>query len=420
MNGRPGVSYIDLPGNMITEQVETSRISFPSRCPDPPRPLAELEQIKTAIELLKQGKSPLVIVGKGSASARAERPAQEFITLTGFPFLPTPMGKGVIPDDHQQCVAAARSTALKKADVILLLGARLNWILHFGLPPRFRSDVKLIQVDIQAEELGNNVQASVALQGDLLSVSQQLCDEWRQSLLKSECLDSWWSELKKKVIANKQYSKELSDLNTKPMSYYQVFGKIQQYLDRDSYVISEGANTMDIGRTMLQNMLPRRRLDAGTCGTMGVGLGFAIAAAMYTRDHYPQPKIFCIEGDSAFGFSGMEYETACRYKLPIIFVIINNNGVFSGVDEETWRENIQSDPSLKAPPTSLLPNSHYEKLASAFGGNGYFATTQAELSAALKDIFSYQRSQPVIINVMIDTTSQRKSQEFFWMTKSNL
>ncbi|XP_062519721.1 2-hydroxyacyl-CoA lyase 1-like isoform X1 [Corticium candelabrum] len=392
LSGRPGVCYVDLPGDMITAQTETADLSIPSRYPGPPRPLAEPERIQEAVRLMRRAKCPLVVIGKGAASARAEHPIQTLMHLTGFPFLPSPMGKGVIADDHQQCVAAARSTALSQSDVILLLGARLNWMLHFGLPPRFRADVKLIQVDIHGEELGNNVQAAVGLQGDLQSVSKQLCNEWVKSgednRVKTEYLDLWWTKLKTKSEANRQKSKELSDLTTIPMNYYQVFGKIKQYVDRNTYIISEGANTMDIGRTMLENSLPRHRLDAGTFGTMGVGIGFAIAAAMYVREGGEKAngrRVVCIEGDSAFGFSGMEYETACR-----------------------------------APPTALLPDARYDKLASVFGGHGYFVTTPSELSTTLQQVFSHPTSQPVIINVIIDPTSDRKTQEFFWLTKSSL
>ncbi|PKU33275.1 2-hydroxyacyl- lyase 1 isoform x3 [Limosa lapponica baueri] len=194
--------------------------------------------------------------------------------------------------------------ALQHADVIILLGARLNWILHFGLPPRFRQDVKVIQIDICAEELGNNVRPAAILSGDINAVTKQ----------------------------------GLALQKSLPMNYYTVFHHIRELIPKDCILVSEGANTMDIGRTMLPNYYPRQRLDAGTFGTMGVGLGFAIAAAMVAKDQTPKKRVICIEGDSAFGFSGMEVETICRHNLPILIIVVNNNGIYTGLDADTWKE----------------------------------------------------------------------------------
>lgn len=162
------------------------------------------------------------------------------------------------------------------------------------------------------------------------------------------------------------------------------------------------------------------RLDAGTFGTMGVGLGFAIAAAMVARDRTPGRRVVCIEGDSAFGFSGMELETICRYNLPILIIVVNNNGIYTGLDANSWEEMLKfGDPATCVPPVSLLPNAHYEKIMSAFGGKGYFVKTPEELQNALKASVS-DKQTPSLINVMIDPQSERKKQEFPWLTRSNL
>uniref|UniRef100_A0A0B7A2N1 2-hydroxyacyl-CoA lyase n=1 Tax=Arion vulgaris TaxID=1028688 RepID=A0A0B7A2N1_9EUPU len=177
---------------------------------------------------------------------------------------------------------------------------------------------------------------------------------------------------------------------------------------------------MDIGRTMLLNQLPRHRLDAGTFGTMGVGLGFALAAAVYCRDYHPNKRVVCVQGDSAFGFSGMEIETIARYRLPVIIIIFNNNGIGFGIQDEMWEMAEKSgDLLLTIPPTSLQPNTRYDKLMEAFGGKGYFAHTSEELRASLEDALKHTKV-PSIINVMIDPGARRKTQEFFWLTKSNL
>ncbi|XP_054847209.1 2-hydroxyacyl-CoA lyase 1 [Eublepharis macularius] len=418
--GRPGACYIDIPGDFVNLQVNKSSVRYVGCCPAPPISMAEESAVSEAASFITRSRKPLLIIGKGAAYARAENSIRKLVDQCGLPFLPTPMGKGVVPDDHPYCVAAARSRALQSADVIILLGARLNWILHFGLPPRFQPDVKIIQVDICAEELGNNVRPAAALLGDIKAVTEQLLEHLNRKLWKYPSGTEWWAELQAKMKSNEETSKALSLRRHLPMNYYTVFRHIRELLPKDCILVSEGANTMDIGRTMLPNYHPRCRLDAGTFGTMGVGLGFAIAAAMVSKDHNPERQVVCIEGDSAFGFSGMEVETICRYNLPIVIIIVNNNGIYGGLDADTWKEILEhGEPATCAPPVSLLPNAHYEQIVSAFGGKGYFVQTPEELQAALKTSL-VEKPVPSLINVMIDPQSDRKEQEFHWLTRSNL
>ncbi|XP_069816533.1 2-hydroxyacyl-CoA lyase 1 [Dendropsophus ebraccatus] len=420
MYGRPGACYIDIPGDFVNKMIDRRAIRFPDCCLPRPISLADTSEIMKAVAELKNAKNPLIIVGKGAAFSRAEDSIRRLVDECGLPFLPTPMGKGVVPDNHPLCVAAARSSALLNADVILLLGARLNWMLHFGLPPRFRPDVKIIQVDICAEELGNNVKPVASLLGDVNAVTQQLLEQLRRMSWKYPTNTEWWNVLRKKIKANEENSKQLASGRSVPMNYYTVFRYVTDALPNDCIIVSEGANTMDIGRTVLQNLHPRHRLDAGTFGTMGVGLGFAIAAAMVVKDEAPEKRVVCVEGDSAFGFSGMEVETMCRYNLPIVIIVVNNNGIYSGFDEDSWANMLQAgDPASIAPPVSLKPNARYEQVMMAFGGKGYFVNTPEELQQALNSSFS-DKNVPSLINVMIDPQSDRKTQEFPWLTRSNL
>nr|DBA24963.1 TPA: hypothetical protein GDO54_012548 [Pyxicephalus adspersus] len=420
MYGRPGACYVDIPGDFVNKMVDRSLVRYTTCCLPRPISLADPLEVQKAVAALKNAQNPLVIVGKGAAFSRAENIIQRLVNECGLPFLATPMGKGVVPDNHPFNVAAARSNALLHADVILLLGARLNWILHFGLPPRFRPGVKIIQVDICPEELGNNVKPVASLLGDINAVTQQLLDELLKSSWKYPTSTGWWKSLSTKIQANEENSKVLASQTTLPMNYYTVFHHVKQALPNDCIIVSEGANTMDIGRTMLQNNYPRHRLDAGTFGTMGVGLGFAIAAAMVVKDGSPEKRVVCVEGDSAFGFSGMEVETICRHNLPIIIIVVNNNGIYNGLDEGTWNDMLKAgDTALVTPPVSLMPNARYEQVMTAFGGKGYFVQTPEELQQALKSSLSEKRL-PSLINVMIDPQSDRKKQEFHWLTRSNL
>ncbi|XP_032414954.1 2-hydroxyacyl-CoA lyase 1 isoform X1 [Xiphophorus hellerii] len=418
--GRSGAVYVDIAGDMVNAKIERDKVREVSCCPPPPVSLASSVAVEEALSVLKAAKTPLVIIGKGAAYSRAEAVLREFVEESGLPFLPTPMGKGVLPDDHPSCVAAARSRALLQADVVLLLGARLNWMLHFGLPPRFNPHVKIIQVDLCAEEMGNNVKAHVALLGDVGAVVCQLLTCVRKDGWKYPSKTEWWSALSEKVAANAKISKALALKETLPMNYYTVFHHISQLLPRDCIIVSEGANTMDIGRTMLNNYLPRHRLDAGTFGTMGVGLGFAIAAAAVETTRIKPQRVVCVEGDSAFGFSGMEVETMCRYNLPVIIIVVNNNGIYSGVDADTWKEMAKmGDLTSVAPPVSLLPDARYDEVMTAFGGRGFLVRTAEELRDALQlSLTDWER--PSLLNVLIDPSSDRKQQEFPWLTRSNL
>lgn len=274
--GRAGCSYLDLPGNLL--QAKTLESNIPSQYVHPSAPIAcpNDDVVNKAANLLATAKRPLIILGKGAAYARAEGPIRKIIEAFNIPFLATPMGKGIVPDTAKQCVGSARSLALQKADVILLLGARLNWMLHFGRTPRFNPNVKVIQVDICPEELHNSVLSSVAVHSDIVPFTEMLFGNLIKRRLFFRESNPWWIELAAKCELNRKNTLVMSKDISTPLNYYAVFHHLQELIPKDSIIVSEGANTMDIGRTMLNNILPRHRLDAGTFGTMGVSSNFLV------------------------------------------------------------------------------------------------------------------------------------------------
>ncbi len=403
--GRPGPAYLDAPDDILLAEVPISEVKETQVVPDPPRPGVPDRDIQAALSALKSAERPLVIVGKGMAWARAENEVLEFVEKTQLPFLPTPMGKGVIDDDHPLAVSPARTLALREADVVLLLGARLNWILHFGKPPRWAEDVRIVQVDIAAEEIGTNVPTEVALVGDGAAVLAQLNEAVDEDGWQYASETTWRSQLASKVEENVEVSAQLMADESTPMNYYRPLQAIRDTLPEDTIIVSEGAGTMDIGRTVLPNRGARTRLDAGTYGTMGVGLGFAIGAAIAQ----PGKRIVTLEGDAAFGFSGMEYETMVRYNLPITTIILNNNGIGGGpsvLDEDR-------DP----PPGAYHPDARYERIADMFGGRSYYVTEPDELEPALREANSGEG--PTIVHIRIDPRAGRKPQQFGWHTPTN-
>ena len=402
INGRPGPVYLDLPGDVIDAKVDESEVQWEQRVPDPARPMVSAENVEAAIEALKTASNPLVIVGKGMAWSRAEQEVREFVDKTGLPWLSTPMGAGVVPADAPNNAAAARTHVLRNADLVVLLGARLNWILHFGLPPRFKEGVRIIQLDIEPEEIGTNVPTEVALVGDGRAVMGQVnsyLDEnpWRFED-NSEWVASINAELERKAVDQNEWMAS----DEAPMNYYRPLKEINDRMPRDAVFVTEGENTMAIARQVIQSYEPRSRLDAGTWGTMGVGPGFALAAQAVN----PGKRVIALEGDAAFGFGPMEVETALRNKLPITWIIFNNNGIGGGPDEL---------PEGPPPTNAMTPRIHYEQMAEMCGGKGYYCVSPEEFGAALDDSFAQEGS--TVINVEISTGAQRRKQQFAWLQR---
>ncbi len=292
--------------------------------PDPAQ-LAAPEAVDRAFELLAQAQRPLIILGKGAAYAQADNAIQKFVEATGIPYLPMSMAKGLLPDTHPQSVAAARSLALARADVVMLVGARLNWLLGHGASPPWSADTKFVQIDVAASEFDSNRPIAAPLAGDIGSVMSALLGRLDAHPIVAPT--AWTGELAERRAHNDAAMRERLAEDPHPMRFHNALRAVRDVLQQHPgvYLVNEGANALDIARNVIDMQLPRHRLDSGTWGVMGIGMGYAIAAAVETG----QPVV-AIEGDSAFGFSGMEFETICRYRLPITVVILNNGGVYRG------------------------------------------------------------------------------------------
>ncbi|OJD13618.1 hypothetical protein AJ78_05940 [Emergomyces pasteurianus Ep9510] len=430
--GRPGPTFIDLPADLIQGKTAVGFTLPPPEhtlVPSPPKPSGDPAVVLKVAQLLKSARAPLVVVGKGSAYARAESSIREFVETTGIPFLPTPMGKGMIPDSHPLNTSSARSAALKHADVVLLLGARLNWILHFGETPRWSRSVKLIQVDINAQEIGNNAgDAALGIVGDISLVIHQILSSlsgWQYKPASPTSPDSYPSLLAASATKNENVSQQKALLPTKPsafLTFQRAYHIIKTSLNSLSppeqgniVYVSEGANTMDISRSSFPLEHPRQRLDAGTYATMGVGLGYIVAAhAAYnistpgSNDTQKPKKIVALEGDSAFGFSAMEVETLARHRIPALIFVMNNSGIYHGdtKTEDEWKilqdatvEEANAKNGLRS--TSLLYETRYEHLAAMCGGRGYFVRTEEELEKATREGF-LEDERVTIVNVIVE------------------
>jgi oxalyl-CoA decarboxylase len=397
ISGRPGGVYLDIPaavlGSIMDKETGDKTLS---RLVDPaPRQLPAPEAVDRAIELLSGAERPLVMLGKGAAYAQVDDQIREFIESTGIPYVPMSMAKGLLPDNHPQSAATARSLALKKADVVMLVGARLNWLLNHGEAPQWNPDAKFIQVDIEPKEMDSNQPIAAPLVGDIGSVLEALAERTKPGQISAPA--AWKEELAARSAQNVAKMAERLKADPQPMQFMGALKAVRDVVREhpETYIVNEGANALDIARNVIDMHVPRHRLDSGTWGVMGIGMGYAIAAAVESGG----APVIAVEGDSAFGFSGMELETICRYNLPIITVILNNGGVYKGDD---------INPLDDAPsPTTLMLNARHDQMIEAFGGKGYRATTPAEVSAALKE--ALDSGGPALIDCVIDPSAGTES-----------
>jgi len=399
VSGRPGGVYLDLPAKLFG-QVMDAQAGARSlvKVVDPaPKQYPAPASVKRALEVLKDAKKPLIIMGKGAAYAQVDDTIKAFVEKTGIPYLPMSMAKGLLPDSHPQSASAARSMALKESDVVVMLGARLNWLLSHGKGKSWGEpgSKRFIQVDIDPREMDSNVAIAAPVVGDMGSCLEALLEgmgeNWRPPA------DGWVSAIKQKCDTNIARMAQKLGADTSPMDYHSALGALKDIIEQrpETILVNEGANTLDFARSIINIYKPRKRLDVGTWGIMGIGMGAAIAATIETGH-----PVLAIEGDSAFGFSGFEIETICRYNLPVCVVVFNNNGIYRGTD-------INPTGDGDVAPTVFVKNVRYDKMMEACGGLGFNATSRDELTAAVNE--AMDSGKPSLINAVIDENAGTES-----------
>jgi oxalyl-CoA decarboxylase len=404
VSGRPGGVYLDLPAKLFaqTMDAEAGRQSLIKVVDAAPRQIPAPDAVNRALELLKSAKRPLILLGKGAAYAQADAILRELIEKTGIPYLPMSMAKGILPDTHPQSAAAARSFVLPEADVVLLIGARLNWLLSHGKGKTWGGKAHkdwggqvYIQIDISPTEMDSNVRIDAPVVGDIGSCVAALLAGIDATWRKPDA--AWLNAIAERKNKNLAKMAETLAKDPSPMNFHSALNVVRDIVkaNPDAMLVNEGANALDFTRSIVDMYKPRKRLDVGTWGIMGIGMGFAVAAAVETGQN-----VIAIEGDSAFGFSGMEVETICRYNLPVCVVVMNNNGVYRGTD-------VNPTGGSDVAPTVFVKGARYEMLMEAFGGVGVKATTPAELRAAME--VAIRTKKPTLINAIIDETAGTES-----------
>jgi len=386
LSGRPGGVYLDIPARLFSKTMSAADGAKSLFVPvDPaPRQLPGPDAVARAVELIKGASKPLILLGKGAAYAQCDDEIEALIEETGIPFTPMSMAKGLVSDTHPQCGAAARSMILKDSDVVILIGARLNWLLAHGKGKSWGGAKQFVQIDIQANEIDSNVPIAAPLVGDIGSCVAAL----RAGLSGMSKPVAWAGAVAEKAAANRTRLGDKLTAVTPVMNYFNSLGAIRDVLKDypDITLVNEGANALDNARMIIDQYLPRRRVDTGTWGVMGIGMGSCVAAAAETGK-----PVVAICGDSAFGFSGMEIETITRYKLPVTVIIMNNGGIYRG-DE--------SSPDHQVSCMLFNPDTRYDQLMIALGGAGVRVTTPDALAKALDA--AIKSGKPNLIDAIID------------------
>ena len=404
VSGRPGGVYLDLPAKLFSQSVDAQlgKQSLIKVVDPAPRQIPANDALQRALDLLKGAKRPLILLGKGAAYAQADADIRKLVEHSGIPYLPMSMAKGLLPDNHDQSAAAARSYVLAEADVVMLVGARLNWLLSHGKGKTWGGKnakawgaQKFIQIDISPQEADSNVAIDAPLVGDIGSCVSGLLAAMGSSWSKPPA--DWIAAIEERKNKNLAKMSETLAKDPVPMNFHSALNVVRDIVkaNPDAMLVNEGANALDFTRSIVDMYKPRKRLDVGTWGVMGIGMGFAVAAAVVSGE-----PVIAIEGDSAFGFSGMEVETICRYNLPVCVVVFNNNGVYRGTDV-----NPTGGPDVA--PTVFVKGARYDKLMEAFGGVGVHATTPAELRVAMEQ--AIRSRKPTLINAVIDETAGTES-----------
>jgi oxalyl-CoA decarboxylase len=403
VSGRPGGVYLDFPAKLFAQSIEAvhGRSTLIKVVDPAPKQAPAQEAVKRAVDLLKGAKKPLIILGKGAAYAQCDEDIRALVEKTGIPYLAMSMAKGLLPDTHAQAAGAARSFVLPEADVVMLIGARLNWLLSHGKGKTWGGaghkawgGQKFIQLDISPQEADSNVRIDAPVVGDIASCVSALLAAVGGNWMKPPA--EWTGVIEERKSKNVAKMAETLAKNPAPMNFHSALNVVRDIVkaNPDAMLVNEGANALDFTRSIVDMYKPRKRIDVGTWGIMGIGMGYCVAAAITTKQ-----QVIAIEGDSAFGFSGMEVETICRYGLPVCVVVMNNNGVYKGTDV---------DPTGRDPaPTVFVKGARYDRIMEAFGGVGVNATTPAELRKAMEEAIRSRR--PTLINAVIDETAGTES-----------
>jgi thiamine pyrophosphate-dependent acetolactate synthase large subunit-like protein len=394
LSGRPGPVYLDMPGDVLYREVDESEVNYPDpeRGLSRARPLGDPALVDEAIRLLKQAERPIVITGSGIIWSGASAALQRLIERANLPFYTTPVGRGVVPEDHRLSFMAARATAFREADLLLVVGTRVNYVISHLSPPRFRADAKVIQVDIDPAEIGHNRPADVGIVGDARAVLDQLTEAADAGKLDARRFEAWVSHLTEIEATKKAEHEQAMSTDQRPIHPLRLCKEVRDFLDRDAILCVDGQEILNYGRQSIPTYEPAHRLNSGVFGTMGVGLPFGIGAKLAK----PDKQVLVLHGDGSFGLNAMELDTAARHKIPVVTTISLNGG---------WTADPQGNK-----PGRNLGYTAFHKMAEALGCHGEYVEDPAEIRPALER--AYSSGCPAVVNVLTDYRARASTAQY--------
>lgn len=384
-SGKPGPVYLDLPTDVLLNSIPEDTVVWPRHTgPRKTRPLADAEQIAVAVDLLTQAKKPVILSGSGVIWSDAAAEFQAWVEASGIPFYTTPQGRGVVPEDHALCYPNARSTALKEADAILVVGTRVNYVFGHMRPPRFRADAKLIRIDIDPAEIGTTQRLDVGLVGDARAVLGQLAQA-AKGRVQPALYTAWRAQLES-INTGKAAAQE-RELSTDQMPIHplRLCREVRDFMQRDAILCVDGQEILNYGRQSIPTFVAGNRLNSGPFGTMGVGLPFGLGAKMAR----PDKQVIVLHGDGSFGLNGLELDTAVRHKIPVLVVVSLNGG---------WTAD-----EKREKPGRELGYTRFDEMARALGCHGEYVEKPDDIRPALERAQrAVDAGQPALVNVVTD------------------
>jgi acetolactate synthase-1/2/3 large subunit len=391
LNGRMGPAYLDLPGDVLYSRVNEDDVVWPQPAKTHHRVLGDPGLIQEAVNMLARAQRPLLVTGSGVIWSDASAELEQFVNETGIPFFTTPQGRGVVPEDHPRCFLSARNLAFREADVIMFLGTRFNYVISHGQAPRFNPEAKVIQVNIDATEIGRNRPVDIGIVGDAKAVLQQMLSLVRGKFEPRK--DTPWIEaLREQDLKGQARLEPFMHSDEVPVHPLRLCREVKDFLDRDAILVVDGQEILNYGRQSIPTYTPGHRLNSGSFGTMGVGVPFGVGAKVAK----PDKQVLVLHGDGSFGMNAMEMDTAVRHNIPIVTVISLNGGWTA--DPEGTKVGRQ------------LGYQRYEKLMDAFGGYGEYVEKPADIRPALERAFASGKA--AIVNVKTDFRARATTMRF--------
>jgi thiamine pyrophosphate-dependent acetolactate synthase large subunit-like protein len=397
MSGKPGPVYLDCPGDLLYSKIPEEQVdwSLSGRPLLDARPLGDPNKVHALIDAIAEAQRPIILSGSGVLWSQAWSELQELIELTGIPFYTTPQGRGVVPDDHQYSYLTMRSSAFRDADLIIIIGTRMNYIIGHAAPPRFNAAAKIARIDVDADEIATAPRRiDVGIVGDCRAVLRQLIDA-SANRINADQFAAWRRTLSDGEAAKREAPGANKPMDELPIHPLRLCDEIKNFMKRDAILVVDGQEILNFGRQSMPTFVPGHRLNSGPFGTMGVGLPFGIGAKLAK----PDKQVIVVHGDGSFGINALELDTAVRHNIPILVVISLNGG---------WTADPQGDK-----PGRNLGYTRFDRMAEAFGCYSEYVERPDEIRPALhraqKEV---DRGSVALVNVKTDSRARATTVAF--------